>query len=64
MQNLPIFHLPASQPAIRLGGARCMAPEFLHNKSNHTGLTSVVLKNVYPLHHGASFYTLLVCFCL
>ena len=39
-----------------------MAPEFLHAKGNHACwiYKTVVLKNVYPLHHGASFYPLLV----
>ena len=66
IQNLLTFHLPASQPAtqpaslpyIRPSCARCMAQEFLLSKGNH--VKTAVLKNVYPLHHGAFFYPLLV----
>ena len=35
--------LPASQSAVRPGCAKCMAPEFLHNKGtcNHIGFTKL-----------------------
>ena len=54
--------LSASQPAVRPGCASATALEFLHNKGNHN--ETVVLKNIYPLRHGASFYLLLVSFRL
>ena len=58
--------LSASQPAVRLGCTRCIAPEFLHNKGNHVGLTKLLFQStyVYPLCHGASFCPLLVSFRL
>ena len=50
---------PVIQPAVR---PRCTALEFLHNKVNH--IKTVVLKHIYSLCHGASFYPLLLSFCL
>ena len=32
-----------------------MAPEFSHSKGNHVRFVKLVLMNVYPLHHSASF---------
>ena len=56
-ENLPAFHLPASQPAIRLGCARCRAPEISHDKGNGGGfMQNVVPKTIYPLCHGNSLY--------
>ena len=36
-----VFILPASQPAVRPGYARCMAPEFLHSKGYQVGFTKL-----------------------
>ena len=43
-----------------------MAPEFQHSKGNYVYriYKPVVLKDMYPLYHGASFYPLLVSFHL
>ena len=46
---------------IRSGCSRCIAPDFLQSKSSHVRFA---LKNIHPLHHGASFYPWLVSFCL
>ena len=35
---------PASQPAIRPGSARCMAPDLSHNKGNHVGFTKMLFR--------------------
>ena len=40
--NLPIFCLPASQPAVRPGCAKCMDPEFLHSKGNYVRFTKLL----------------------
>ena len=67
---MPAFYLPASlsaclPPAIRPGCASATASVFTHNKGNHVGFTKIVVpRNVYPLHHGISFYPLLVSFHL
>ena len=56
---------PASQPAVRPIFTSAMALEFLYSKGNHVGFNeTVVPMNIYPLRHGATFYPLLVSFCL
>ena len=40
--NLPAFHLPASQPAVRPGSASAIALEFLHNKGNRVRFTKLL----------------------
>ena len=67
MQNLKFltlkhFLLLDCQPAVRPSSTIAMVPVFSHNKGRI--YETVVPKNVYPLHHGASFYPLLVSFCL
>ena len=57
--------LTASLPAIRPDSTMARAPVFSHNTSNPIWIyETVVLKNIYPLHHGPSFYPLLVSFRL
>ena len=58
--NLPGFPLPACQPAVRPGYAKCTAPEVSHNRGNCSGFTKllIVLINVCPLCYGDSFYPL------
>ena len=34
----------ASLPAVRPGCARCMAPDFSHNKGNHVGFTKLLFR--------------------
>ena len=36
--------LPAGLPAVRPGCARCMAPDFSHNKGNHVGFTKLLFR--------------------
>jgi len=50
----------ASQPAVKPGNTSAMAPDFSHKK----GLVyvTVIPMKVHPLHHGFSFYPLLVSF--
>ena len=47
-QNLPVFCLPASQPAclpaVRPGCTRCRAPEISHNKGNGGGFTKMLFR--------------------
>ena len=47
IQNLPVFHLPASQTAITSGCAICMGPEFLHSKGNHVIFTKLLLQRMF-----------------
>ena len=50
---------PASQPAVRPGCARCMAPVFSTNECyRRLQYESVVPKKIYPLRHGVSFVVL------
>ena len=35
---------PVSQPAVRPGFARCMAPDFSHNKDNQVGFTKMLFR--------------------
>ena len=61
MKIRSIIYQPANQPAVRPDSTSTTALEFLHNKGNRVGfMKTVVPKNVYPLHHGASFYPILV----
>ena len=50
--------LPATQPAVRPGCARCRAPEISRDKGYGGGFQyeNVVPKTIYPLRHGDSFY--------
>ena len=41
---LPPACLPASWLALRPGCARCMAPEFLHDKGNHVRFTKLLFQ--------------------
>ena len=51
--------LPACQPAIRPGCARCRAPEISHNKSNGGGFTKMLFRRRFThCTHGDSFYPL------
>ena len=43
-QNLPVFRLPASLPAVRPGCARCRAPEISHDKGNGGGFTKMLFQ--------------------
>ena len=40
----PVFHQPASLPAVRPGCARCMAPEISHDKGNGGGFTKILFR--------------------
>ena len=57
--NAASFSLPDCQPAVRPSCATAMAPVLRYSRQIYEG---VVLKNIYSLHHGASFYPLLVNF--
>ena len=52
---------PNGLSAVRPGSTMARAPVSSHNKGNYK---TVVLKKVYPLCHGDSFYPLLVRFDL
>ena len=42
--RLYFVSLPASQPAVRPGCARCRAPEILHDKGNGGGFTKMLFR--------------------
>ena len=46
---------------VKTGCTICMAPKFPLQRQSYK---TIVPKNVYSLYHGASFYPLLVSFCL
>ena len=62
--TLQQFHLPNSLPAIRPGSTMARAPVFFAKKGNRAGFTKPSCQKRYPLRHAASFYLLLVSFCL
>ena len=47
-RNLPVFCLPACQPAIRPGCARCRAPEISHDKGNAADLRKCCYEDNLP----------------
>ena len=47
IQNLPAFHLPASQPAVRPGCANATALECLHNKGNCIRFTKLLFQRTF-----------------
>jgi len=58
---------PASQPVaaskpahVRPSSTSATVPEFLHNKSDHSIFTKLVLMKIYLLCHDLSFYLLLI----
>ena len=57
-ENFEIRLYFVCQPAVRPGCTRCRAPEISHDKGNHGRriYENVVLKTIYPLPHGDSFY--------
>ena len=41
---------PASQPTIRPGSAKCMAPKFLQNKGNDIRFMKLLFQRMFILH--------------
>ena len=54
----------ACWPVVELGSTMARAPVFSHIKVIASDLQNCCSENVYPLHHGSSFYSLLVSFHL
>ena len=46
-KNLPVFRLPACQPAVRPGCARCRAPEISHDKGNGGGFLKMSFRRQF-----------------
>ena len=61
--TLQHFCVPNGLTAVKTGSTMARAPVFSHNKGNGTRFTKLLFRR-FPLHHGASFYPLLVSFCL
>ena len=63
--KLAAFHLPACLPAVRPSCASATAIVFYTTKVIALDLqNSCSNEHVYPLHHGVTFYPLLLSFCL
>ena len=58
--NLAAFCLPVIRPSC----SNATAPVFHTTKKSHWIYETVVPMNIYPLHHGVSFYPLLLSFHL